>query len=87
MPFEVIDVQPTPNPNALKFVLNRAIVDQPASFFNAEAASGHPIASKLFAIGGVTSVLLLSDFVTVNKSNDVKWGPITSAVKKVLATL
>jgi hypothetical protein len=86
MPFEVIDVQPTPNPNALKFVLNRPIVDRPTSFFNAESAKDHPIARSLFAIGGVASVLLLGDFVTVNKSSDVKWGPITAAVKKVLAS-
>ena len=27
MGFEVVDIQPTPNPNAMKFVLNRSIAD------------------------------------------------------------
>jgi hypothetical protein len=34
MATEVVEVQPTPNPNALKFVLNRPIADRPTSFLN-----------------------------------------------------
>lgn len=85
MAFRVTDVQPTPNPNAMKFLLDRPIADRPASFFNAESAAEHPVASKLFAIPGVASVLLLHDFVTVNKRPEVKWAAVTAAVKKTLA--
>ena len=85
MGFEVIEVQATPNPNALKFVLDRAIAPQPISFFNAEAAAAHPMASKLFEISGVTSLLLLGDFVTVNKQPQAKWSTITKKVKRVLS--
>ena len=85
MPFRVVEVQPTPNPNALKFMLDREIADQPVSFFNAGAASGHPIASRLFEIPGVSSLLLLGDFVTVNKSADASWPPIKERVLQVLA--
>ena len=84
MPFEVVDVQPTPNPNAAKFVLNQSISVQSASFFTAEAAKGHAIASKLFAIPGVASLLLLGDFVTVNRQPGVPWETITSEVRKIL---
>ena len=84
MPFTVTDVQPTPNPNAAKFILDRPIVQQPTSFFNAEAAKDDPVASRLFAINGVTSVLMLGDFVTVNKKPDVKWKAITERVQEVL---
>jgi len=49
MRFEVAEIQSTPNPNALKFVLTRTVADQPISFFNAEAAANHPLAAKLFA--------------------------------------
>jgi NFU1 iron-sulfur cluster scaffold homolog, mitochondrial len=84
MPFTVTDVQPTPNPNAAKFILDRPIVQQPTSFFNAEAAKGDAIASQLFAINGVTSVLMLGDFVTVNKKPEVKWNAITERVQEVL---
>lgn len=87
MSFSVVEVQPTPNPNALKFVLDGQIAEQPTSFFNAEAAAGHPIASQLFAIPGVSSLLLLGDFVTVNKSADANWPPIREHVKQVLAAM
>ena len=87
MPFSVVEVQPTPNPNALKFVLDRPISPQPTSFFNAEAAADHPVASRLFAIQGVSSLLLLGDFVTVNKSADASWPPIRERVRQVLAAV
>jgi hypothetical protein len=40
MPFEIKDVQATPNPNAAKFALDRPIVEQTASFFNAQSGCG-----------------------------------------------
>jgi hypothetical protein len=84
MPFRVLEIQPTPNPNAAKFVLDREVSPQPASFFNAAAAVGHPLANELFAIRGVSSLLFLGDFITVNKQPDVSWKQITPAVEKVL---
>ena len=84
---KVTQVHPTPNPNALKFTLSGTICDTPVSFFTPSAGQVHPVASKLFAIDGVTSVLLLNDFVTVNKAATAKWKEITPAVKKVLNAL
>ena len=85
MPFTVVEVQPTPNPNAAKFVLDKPISQQPMSFFNEGAAKDHPVASKLFEIPGVSSLLLLGDFITVNKKPEIKWSQITARVEKVLA--
>jgi hypothetical protein len=87
MPFTVTEVQETPNPNALKFLLDKPIVDAPTSFFNAAAAAGHPIAKRLFAIPGVTSLLLLGDFITVNKRPDVAWKAIAKPVEEALKEL
>ena len=85
MPLTVTDVHPTPNPNALKYSLDGRICEQPISFFKPEDGRDHPIAGQLFAIQGVESVLLLHDFVTVNKAASAKWKDITPAVKKVIA--
>lgn len=85
MAFRVLEVQPTPNPNALKFVLDRPISDLPLSFFSAEAAVGNALAARLFAIPGVVSLLLLGDFVTINKSPQAKWADIRGKAKKVLS--
>ena len=84
MGFEVKEIQATPNPNAVKFVLDGEITDRPVSFLNPEEGKGHPLASQLFSIGGVTSVLLLGDFVTINKRSDVKWESITGNVEEIL---
>ncbi|CAN5456630.1 hypothetical protein BH09PLA1_BH09PLA1_14760 [soil metagenome] len=83
--FAVTETQPTPNPNALKFILDRPISQSPISFFTAASAANHGLASSLFAISGVTTLLLLGDFVTVNKSPEKTWSEITPQVKKVLA--
>ncbi len=85
MAFRVREIQPTPNPNAVKLILDRPVSEQSTSFFNAGAAEGHPIASRLFGIAGVSSLLLLGDFITINKSPDARWADITGRAKKVLA--
>jgi len=85
MPLSIKEVQATPNPNAMKFVLDGTVATAPTSFFNADAAAGHPIASRLFAIPGVQSVLLLGDFITVNKAPEMKWTQVTAKVKRALA--
>lgn len=85
MGFKVAEIQPTPNPNALKFILDRSVAAQPISFFNADAAQGHPLACKLFAIPGVSSLLLLGDFITVNKRPEANWAEIKRVVRQVLA--
>lgn len=81
---KVVEVQVTPNPNARKFVMSGKVSEGSESFFNAEAARGHTLAEKLFGIKGVASVLILGDFVTVNKTPDSKWPEVVGAVKKVL---
>ena len=85
MGFKVVEIQPTPNPNAVKFVLNGPVSQQPLSFFNVAAAKGFPLAEALFAIEGVTSLLLLGDFITINKSSAADWADITPRARAVLA--
>lgn len=84
MGYKVVEVQPTPNPNAAKFMLDKPVSEQPISFFNAGAAKGHVLAEKLFAVEGVSSLLLLGDFITVNKRAEANWKTVSKAVQKVL---
>ena len=85
MGYVVRESQPTPNPNALKLLLDREISAQPLSFRSAEDAATHPLAAELMAIKGVTSVLILHDFVTINRSPGARWADITSKAKRILA--
>lgn len=87
MKFKVTEVQPTPNPNAVKLILDREIADRPMSFLNPASGSEDPIASKLFAVPGVTGLLLLGDFVTVTKKPEARWSEITKKVEQALAEL
>ena len=87
MGFRVIEIQPTPNPNAAKLILDRPVSQQPMSFFNSSAAKDYPLAQKLFAIPGVSSLLLLGDFITINKSPDAAWDDITDRARSVLSNV
>jgi hypothetical protein len=86
MSFAIREFQPTPNPNALKLVLDRAVCAQPLSFLTPEAAADNALAQQLFGVSGVTAVLLLGDFITINKSPEAKWPDIKRNVRHVLST-
>ena len=78
----------TPNPNALKCVPGSPIGDSVRSYFRAEeaASAGDPLAVRLFALPGVTNVLIHTDWVTVCKAPDAAWGPIKEGVRAALAS-
>jgi Scaffold protein Nfu/NifU N terminal len=84
MGYVVREIQGTPNPNAVKFLLNREISDRPISFLRAEDGSTHALASQIFAIKGVVGVLFLGDFVTINKNPVTAWKTITEKVEEIL---
>jgi len=74
--------QPTPNPNAGKFVVDRPVVEGKASksFYSAEQAAGEPLAAALFEIEGVQSLFMVEDFVTVTKRPDAAWPDLAQRV-------
>jgi len=86
MPWKVLAFEETPNPNALKCVLDRPIAPLPRAYRAAgEVGADDRVASALFRVEGVTNLLLLKDFVTVGKAPEAAWAPIKRAVKKALA--
>lgn len=86
MPETNVRFQPTPNPNAGKFILNRKVLEGTASksFYNADDAAGHALAAALFEIEGVASLFMVDDFVTVTKSPDVEWPSLIPQVQSVI---
>lgn len=77
--------EPTPNPNALKCVLDAPRTGAIISAGRAEEANGDAMALALLAVPGVTRVLLHTAFITVCKEPGADWGGIKRAVKKLLA--
>jgi hypothetical protein len=75
-----IQTAQTPNPNARKFILPERRFAQPQNFSSPQAATAHPLAARLFALGGIYNVFLVQDFVTVNKLPDVPWAELEEAI-------
>jgi Fe-S cluster biogenesis protein NfuA len=73
----VADVDLTPNPNALKFVLNERLLKfETRQFHNIDEAENDPLAKGVFEISGVVSVFYMDKFVTIEKSKNASWGQI-----------
>lgn len=73
----VVDVELTPNPHAIKFVLNdRLLQFETRHFHSAEDAVNDPFAAGIFKLPGVVSVFYTGKFVTVEKTRDTDWGKI-----------
>jgi Fe-S cluster biogenesis protein NfuA len=76
----------TPNPNSIKWVLGRPLVEGGASAHFAERPSAEvsPLAHGLFGVEGVVGVFLASNFVTVTKRDEVEWTDLAQPIVGVL---
>jgi Fe-S cluster biogenesis protein NfuA len=71
---KISDIEETPNPNAVKFMLREPISNGVAqSFPNAGQAANDPLAKALFDVGQVVSVFYMDSMITVEKSDDGDW--------------
>lgn len=77
VPKVAVFVEPTPNPNSLKFILGREILARgPYEFGSKDEAAKSPLATALFDVPGVEGVFLGSNFVTVRKRPEANWAQI-----------
>ncbi len=71
---KIADIEYTPNPNAIKFILKEPVTAGTSrSYQSADAALADPLATSLFQVGNVTSVFYMDRFITVNKEDEVSW--------------
>jgi len=83
----VQDVDLTPNPQALKFVLNEKILKyETRSFQNINEAGNDPLAKGVFDIPGVVSVFYMDKFITIEKDVTSSWGQIQKGLVNFLKT-
>tara|TARA_B100001250_G_scaffold337162_1_gene303886 strand:- start:689 stop:1270 length:582 start_codon:yes stop_codon:yes gene_type:complete len=73
-----IYLEANPNPNSLKFVTDRMLVDEGVvkDYPDAESTKDSPIAKKLFSFDYVDRVFIMSNFITITKNNKVHWDNI-----------
>ncbi len=82
-----VTVEGTPNPNAAKFVLDRDVPGEGSqSYVELESAAGNALAERLFAIEGVRALLLVENFITVTKTDEVEWSELVDRVEAVIRT-
>jgi len=74
---KIAEIERTPNPNAIRFVLKDPISQGVTrSYEKAEEAEKDPFASQLFAIDNVISVYYVDRYVTVTQDGNVDWNDL-----------
>lgn len=85
----VVDVyaEMTPNPNTIKFYLNRHFLESGSvDFPTKEKAQTSELPQRLFEIDGVSGVLVGKEFVSVSKRPEADWEPVVKAIIEKIKT-
>ena len=70
----IIETEPTPNPNTLKFLPGKKVSEiGPMEFLKNDKNIKVPLASKILSLEGTVMVFFGEDFITVKKKEDLKW--------------
>lgn len=80
-----ITVQPTPNPNALKFILNKDVkTDGKVSFKTPQDCKDVELAAALFDLRGVDQIHFFQNVITISKFNFEDWDHLEPAVQTAI---
>ncbi len=78
-------IQSTPNPNALKFVLNLPVkTEGKATYKGAGECEHNPLARAIFTVAGVTEVYFFDNYITVTQDGNADWEEIEDQIKKII---
>lgn len=81
----MIYTESTPNPNTLKFVVNRVLLAGDAvEFQSMEETEEAPLAKALFEQDNITNVFISNNFVTISKTEEALWQEMMIDVKEFL---
>ena len=71
---KIAEIEPTPNPNAMKFILKEPLTwGMTRSYDNAALAADDPLAAALFDIEHVTNVFYVDHWITVTQDGQADW--------------
>jgi len=78
---KIADIQETPNPNAVKFILREPVSNGTSHSFKAAVdADGDALAKALFDVGDVVSVFYMDKMITVEKTEESDWDEVLPAL-------
>ncbi|MFL2665878.1 MAG: NifU N-terminal domain-containing protein [Flavobacteriaceae bacterium] len=76
----------TPNPNVMKFVVNKKIVDDVYEFKNNTETENAPIAKSLFSFPFIKEVFLDFNFISITKKSSSSWDENVMDVREFIKT-
>jgi len=78
---KINDIQETPNPNAVKFILREPVTNGVGlQFDSATKAESDALAKPLFDVGNVVSVFYMDNMITVEKEDSADWDELLPAL-------
>lgn len=78
---KISDIEETPNPNAVKFILREPVSNGVAKQYgSAEQAENDPLAKSLFDVGHVVSVFYMDRMITIEKDEEGDWDELLPAL-------
>lgn len=80
-----VTVAPTPNPNAMKFSVDKPLrASGSVTYASRAAAEGVAWAQACFQVPGVSALFAMPGFVTVSRESGASWEGIVSGVTAAL---
>ena len=82
----IVTLEFTPNPNTLKFVVNRELLTRGAASFTdaSQTENKSPLAGKLFGTPGVGGVMIGRNFVTITKTETGDWDIVHEKSREII---
>ncbi len=78
-------IQSTPNPNALKFVLNVPVkTEGKVTYKSAGECANNPLAAALFTVPNIMEVYFFDNYITVTQDGNADWEAIEEQIKKIV---
>ena len=75
-----IQTEITPNPNSLKFLPGKVVSNHGSFEITKKDETNNELIRNLLSVNGVESIFLGSDFISVNKNNNISWDEIKDIV-------
>jgi len=79
-----INIERTNNPNIIKFVLNKMLVDGAFEFSSLEEAKNSPLAQQLFKLPFIKKVFISANFIALERFDMLEWGDVEEDLKEIL---
>jgi Fe-S cluster biogenesis protein NfuA len=75
-----VQIEITPNPNSLKFIPGKPVSNNGSFEVTKKEEADNELVRNILSINGVTGIFLGSDFLSINKSENIDWEDIKHIV-------